>query len=243
MRTTLFFIFALLLTSPLHALLVDTSGNAIEVTYRDSYYFFSRCRFDAQATAAQRLSDCQLLNADNGLRQQDFELLHQRLQAKAERVERSAARLQQIKWGLIALTSLSVLLTVRKLHKEKVLQMLGGACCDGHHHHHGLWKRISAHFPRFDVAGGGRFFFREQQWRMPTLLAQVLAIVATGQKSRANLDKKMVYEFLQTEILQLSAVQDSALVINVRSITAIEFMLYEIMRLRQAELEEQTADR
>ena len=115
--------------------------------------------------------------------------------------------------------------------------------CDGHHHHHGLWERISAYFPRFDIDGGKRFFFREQQWRMPTLLAQVLAIVATGQKSRANLDKKMVYEFLQTEILQLSAVQDSALVINVRSITAIEFMLYEIMRLRQAELEEQTADR
>ena len=241
MRTTLIVIVALLLTSPLQALLVDTSGNAIEITYRDGYYFFARCRFDAPATAAQPLSDCQPLNADNGLRQQDFALLHRRLQAKAERAERRAARWQQVKWGLLALTSLTVLLTVRKLHQEKILQMLGGAG-DGHHHHH-LWKRISAYFPRFDVAGGRYFFFREQQWRVPTLLAQVLAIIATRQKSHANLDKRTVYEFLQTEILQLSAGQDSTLVINVRSITAIEFMLYEIMRLRQAELEEQTADR
>ena len=239
MQTTLIVIFMLLLTSPLHALLVDTSGYAIETAQRDGYYFFSRCRFDAQATAVQRLSDCQPLNAE-GLQTQDFDLLQQRLQTKAARAERSATHLQKIKWGLLALTTVSVLLTVRKLHKEKILRMLGGGC-DGHHHH-GLWGQISSYFPRFDVAAAGRFLFREQQWRVPTLLAQVLAIVAAGQKSRADLDKRTVYEFLQTEILQLSTAQGHAVVINVRSITAIEFMIYEIMRLRQAALEEQTTD-
>ena len=240
MRTTLFFISMLLLTSPLHALLVDSSGYAIETTYRDGYYFFARCRFDA--TAVPRLSACQPLNAEHGLQQQDFASLHQRLQAKAEGATHSATRIQQIKWGMIALTTVTVLLTVRKLHKEKVLQVIGDAC-DGHHHHHGLWKRISAYFPRFDVAGAKRFFFREQQWRVPTLLAQVLAIFTAGQTSHASRAKKTVYEFLQTEILQISTMQDSALLINVRSVTAVEFMLYEIMRLRQAKLEEQTTNR
>ena len=176
MRTTLIFIFMLLLTSPLHALLIDSGGYAIETTRRDGYYFFSRCRYDAQATAAPRLSDCQPLNAE-GLQTQDFELLQQRLQMKAARAERSATHLQKIKWGLLALTTVGVLLTVRKLHKEKILQMLGGGCDS----HHGLWGRVSSYFPRFDAAAAGRFFFREQQWRVPTLLAQVLAIVAAGQ--------------------------------------------------------------
>ena len=117
-------------------------------------------------------------------------------------------------------------------------------CADHHHHHHhGLWKRISSHFPRFDWAAGGRFFFREQQWVLPTWLAQLLAIVAVGQGGRANLDKKTVYEFLQTEILQLTASSAQTVVIHVRSITAVEFMLYEVMRLRQAELETQATDR
>ncbi len=240
MRITLIFIFTmLLLTSPLHALLVDDSGYAIKTTYRDGHYFFARCRFAPLVTAAQRLSDCQPLHTE-GLQAQDFASLHQRLLAKAERAERSAGRLQKVAWGLMAVTAVSVLLTVRKLHQEKVLQMLAGA---GHGHHHGLWERISAYFPRFDAARAKRFFFREQQWRVPTLVAQLLAIITARQESHANLDKKTVYEFLQTEILQLTAVQDSALVINVRSLTAIEFMLYEIMRLRQAELEEQAADR
>ena len=239
MQTLLIFIFTLLLTSPLHALLVDNSGQAIKTTYRDGYYFFARCHFDA--TAAQRLSECQPLNVDNGLQQEDLALLHQRLQAKAERAERSAAQMQKIKWALISLTAVSVLLTIRKLYKEKIWQMLGDSCCDGHHHH-GLWERISAHVPRFDFNGARRFFFREQQWRMPTLLAQVLAIFMVRQKSQADFDKKTVYEFLQTEILQLSNTQDDTLIINVRSITSIEFMLYEIIRLRQSRLEEQTTD-
>lgn len=242
MRTTLFFTSMLLLTSPLYALLVDASGYAIETTYRDGNYFFARCRFEA--TATPRLSACQPLNAGNGLQQEDFALLQQHLQAKAKRAERGAAQMQKIKWGLIALTTVTVLLTVRKLHKEKVLQLLGGGCCKHHHHHHhSLWERIAQYFPRLDAKGAGRFFFREQQWIVPTMLAQVLAIVAAGQKSHADLDKKTVYEFLQAEILQLSTAHDRELVINVRSITAIEFMLYEIMRLRQARLEAQTTNR
>ncbi len=242
MRTTLLFISTLLLTSPLYALLTDGGDYAIKTTYRDGYYFFARCHYKAQsAMTAQRLSACRPLNTE-GLRSQDFELLQQRLQTKADHATHSAALWQKIRWGLLALTTTSVLLTVRKLHQEKVIQMLGKSAACNHHHHHGLWQRITAYLPHFSITKAGRFFFREQQWRAPTLSAQILAIVVAGQKSQTDLDKKTLYEFLQTEILQLSIAQNDAPVINVRSVTAIEFMLYEVMRLQQAGLEEQTAD-
>ena len=240
MHTTLIFIFTLLLTTPLQALLVDNSGYAIETTYRDGAYFFARCRYEASANP--RLSACQELHTE-GLRTQDFALLQQHLQTNAEHAEHNAARWHKIKWGLLAVTTVSVLLTVRKLYKEKVLRMLGDACCDGHHHHHGWWERVSSHFPRLDLAGARQFFFREQTWRVPTFVAQVLAIVLAEQKRQAANDKQVIYDFLQTEILQLSHTQSKALLINVRSLTAIEFMLYEILRLRQAQLEEQTPHR
>ena len=68
MRFTLLVICLLWLTSPLQAVVVDGSGRAIATTYRDGYYFFARCHFDAQAIAGQQLSACQPLNANNGWR-------------------------------------------------------------------------------------------------------------------------------------------------------------------------------
>ena len=247
MRITLVVICFLWLTAPLRAVVVvDGSERAIVTSYHDGYYFFERCHFDAQATAGQQLSACQPLNADNGIQQSDFALLQQRLMTKAEQAEHNANHLRKLQWGLMALAAVTVLLTVRKLYKEKILQVLDACCADPHHHHHrhGLWERITSHFPRFDRAAGGKFFFRDQQWLMPTFLAQLLAIVAVGQRGQAKLDKKTVYEFLQTEILQLTASSNAQkVVIHVRSITAVEFMLYEVMRLRQAELETQTTNR
>lgn len=241
MRFTLIVIYLLWLPAPLQAVVVDGSGRAIATTYRDGYYFFARCNFDAQATVGQQLSACQPLNANNGLQQQSFALLQQRLAAKAAQAERSAARLRKLQWGLMAITAVTVLLTMRKLHKAKVLQVLASGA--DHHHHHGLWERISSYFPRFDLTAGWSFFFREQQWIAPTMLAQLLAVVAVGQKGRADLDKKTVYEFLQTEILQFTVSSAQTVIIHVRSITAVEFMIYEVMRLQQAELETQATDR
>ena len=252
MRFTMIVICLLGLTTPLQAVVVDDSGRAIATTYRDGYYFFARCNFDAQATTGQQLSACQPLNANNGLQQQDFALLQQRLTAKTTQAERNADRLRKLQWGLIALTTVTVLLTVRKLYKDKVMHVLESCCKDPHHHHHhhhdhhhnhGFWKHLWASLPRFDLDAGKKFFFREHQWLAPTLLSQLLAIVTVGQREQATLDKKTVYEFLQTEILQLKASNAQTVVIHVRSITAVEFMIYEVMRLQQAELETQTTDR
>lgn len=237
MRILPVFIFTLLLSSPLQALIVDDTGHAIEITYRDGYYYFSKCTF---AGEPPKLSACRTLNAE-GLRQHDFERLRQRLQVKAERAEKSAALMRKIEWGVVAVTALTVLLTVSKLHREKILRLFGTADHHHHHHHHhhGIWERISAYFPRFDAAAGGRFFFKEQQWRLPTFIAQLMAIIAVDQKGRADLDKRAVYEFLRTEVLHLSTGAPGN--VHVRSLTAVEFMIYEVMRL--AEVEEQVADR
>ena len=222
-----FFFILSLLTVTARAAIVDGTDNVIKIQKIEGYLYFQKCRLvERQAT------DCRLLNPDYGLQEADFTRLHKILATKSERASASHRLMRSLEWGLIALTTVTVLVTMHKLHKKGVVKIFRKH--DHHHHHdHGLWHRLSQYFPSFDFRQMITFFFRDQQWLLPILTTQIAAFVANRQKWMNDTDKKTIYEFLQAELQNLGRGVEGD--IYVRSLSAIEFMIYEVIRLKRVE--------
>ena len=218
-----FFIFSLL-TATAQAAIVDGTDNIIRIQRIEGYLHFQRCRL-----LQEQVTDCRLLNPDHGLEEMDFARLREILAIKSKHASASHRLMRNIEWGLIALTTVTILVAGHKLYQKGVIKLFR----KHDHHDHGLWHRLSQYFPSLDFKQAITFFFRDQQWLLPTITSQVAAFVASHQKRVNNADKRTIYEFLQTELQNISRGSESDGKIYVRSLSTIEFMIYEVIRLKR----------
>ena len=220
------------------AIVVDShTAKIVKVEETDGLLYFSICSY-----VADIISACRKLNAGNGLTADDFQPLLNTLQKKGDRAAVSRARMAALKYILLTTTAISALILTYKLNKRKIFQLFGMG--GDNHHAHGLWETLTQYMPKIRLREGLRYLFREKSWITPTFAAQISAVIAAHYRAVNDADKLDIYEFLQAELLNISSPHDEEMVVHVRSVTTVEFMIFEAMRLkRQASIIDQQREK
>lgn len=229
---TLLIVACLAVASASKAVIVDgRSDRVLYVEKRDGLIYFHRC---IQLEGV--LSSCNSLNPDDGLVLEDFQPLLNTLQRKSDVSAVSNARISALTFALIGSTAVSSLLLLRSLNKRNIVRMFVG-CADNHHKHHrhshNIWHSIRAAMPKVYPRKMMRYLFKEKTWITPSILAQSSAAVAAYASAENAADKLAVYQFLYSEIMNISTIDSEHTELRVRSVATIEFMIYEAIRLKR----------
>ena len=225
---TLLIVSSIIAASTGKAVIIDgRSDRVLYVEKRDGLIYFSRC---IQLEGV--LSSCNPLNPDDGLVLEDFQPLLNTLQRKSDVSAVSNARISVITFALIGSTAISSLLLLRSLHKRKIVRMFVGGCAD-HCHNHNLWHALRSAMPKIYPRKMMRYLFKEKTWITPSILAQSSAAIAAYSSAENAADKLAVYQFLYSEIMNISTINSENSELRVRSVATIEFMIYEAIRLKR----------
>lgn len=211
------------------AMFVDDSDYFIRVKDADDRRYFYKCH--------RPTSTCQPLTPE-GLQPEDFARLATALDDKYDKALAGQDFGAKLEKSAIALLALTATVTVYRLYRRGAIRLLTKC----HSCSHGMWHKLRDHLPRLDLGLTQKFFFKDNSWLLPTVVAETLTIVAGGQVVDNNINRQTVYQFLQTELVNLQEISANDEKVVVRSVSAIEFMVYEIVRLQRATDETQIVD-
>lgn len=219
----------LMLATSSSAMFVDDSDYFIRVKDADDRRYFYKCHRPTSA--------CQPLTPE-GLQSEDFARLAMVFNDKYNKALAGQDFGAKLEKSAIALLALTATITVYRLYRRGAIRLMTkcNSCT------HGMWHKLREHLPRLDLGLTREFFFRNNSWLLPVVVAETLAIVAGGQVIDNNRNRQTVYQFLQTELANLQEISANDEKVVVRSVSAIEFMVYEIVRLQRATDETQIAD-
>ena len=223
-----FFIILIVATNS-SAMFVDDSDYFISVEDVANRRYFHKCH--------RPTSTCHPLTPE-GLQSEDFARLATILNNKHDEALAGQDFGAKLEKSAIALLALTATLTVYRLYRRGAIRLVTKC----HKCTHGMWHKLRDHLPRLDLGLTKKFFFNDNSWLLPTIVAETLAIVAGGQVIDNNVSQQTVYQFLQAELVNLQEISANDEKVVVRSVSAIEFMIYEIVRLQRATDETQVVD-
>ena len=203
---------------------VDSQSSKVITVKKDDhgYYFFHSCQYLEGV-----VSNCHPLNPQNGLMEHHFEPLREILLDKGDAIAIKRARVELLKWGLVATTAAGTVFLTGRMLKRGIIHF---HCCG---HDHGLWSKVLKYFPKLDAKQTWRYLFKENSWIAPTYLAQMASIVAAHSTTNSYEDRITVYQNLLADILNILNQDNHAGTLHVRSVRSMEFMVYEAARLKQ----------
>lgn len=211
------------------AMFIDDSDYFISVKDVDDRRYFYQCH--------RPTSTCHPLTPE-GLQSEDFARLATILDNKHDKAIAGQNFGDKLKKGAIALLVLTTTLAVYRLYRHGAIHLVSKC----HECTHGMWHKLRDHLPRVDLGIAKKFFFKDNSWLLPTVVGETLAVVIGGQVVANNVNQQIVYQFLQIELANLQEIDADDEKMVVRSVSAIEFMLYEIVRLQRATNERQIVD-
>ena len=223
------FFIVLILAANNSAMFVDDSDYFIRIEDVDDRRYFYKCH--------RPTSTCHPLTHE-GLQSEDFARLATILDDKHDKAVAGQDFGGKLKNGAIALLGLTTTLTLYRLYRRGAIHLVTKC----HECTHGMWHKLRDHLPRIDLGITKKFFFKDNSWLLPTVVGETLAIVTGGQVVANNLNQQTVYQFLQTELANLQEINADDEKVVVRSVSAIEFMVYKIVRLQRATDETQIVD-
>lgn len=211
------------------AMFIDDSNHFIRIKDVDDRRYFYKCH--------RPTSTCHPLTP-KGLQSEDFARLATILDDKHDKAVAGQALGGKLKNSAIALLGLTATLTLYRLYRRGAIHLVTKC----HECTHSMWHKLSDHLPRIDLGITKKFFFKDNNWLLPTIVTETLAVVTGRQLVDNNLNQQTIYQFLQTELANLQEISADDEKVVVRSVSAIEFMVYEIVRLQRATDEAQIVD-